>query len=68
MTTSGIELLLRSADPEIAAQVRRRVTETRNAAEPPTTTDPPVDWPALAAEHLARPLPADECAALVARS
>lgn len=67
MTTSGIELLLHSADPEIAAQVRRRVTETPDAAGPPTTAEPPFDWPALAAKHLADPLPAAECAALVAR-
>lgn len=67
MTTSEIDLLLHGADPRIAAQVRRRVVGETNPTGPPPAADPAVDWAALAAGHLADPLPAAECAALVAR-
>ncbi|WTW98935.1 hypothetical protein OG216_38825 [Streptomycetaceae bacterium NBC_01309] len=74
----GIELLLHGADPEVAARVRGRMglTTTKggsrlddgSAGGGDAVDRDAVDWDSVVAAHRDRPLPAGECASLVARS
>lgn len=68
---SGVELLLHGADPELAARVRGRVglpTEGGSRfVDGSADGESAVDWDAVVVAHRDHPLPAGQCASLVAR-